>query len=239
MISCCKLTCGHWKRPWISKDHILNSWDGYLFRFSAVRFRFSVARVVSFILESSSPRSSRKTLCQSLWVEHWQEKHANRWRNRGNILKGGQVYNVSLMWSWRPKPERDWARVQNMFKLVVDLINLIDRLLKKHVHVMPSPPPLQKNLVARIATIKNGTCTSLRQDKQNSPEEVTFGTLQYITLGNICLYHPNILYSIGSAWYYHVHSSCFCSGELFRPCRASTLLLLPCLTSGAAVGRPL
>ena len=44
-------------------------------------FRFSAARVVSFILESSSPRSSRKTLCHFFWVKHWQAKHANRWRN--------------------------------------------------------------------------------------------------------------------------------------------------------------
>ena len=50
---------------------------------------------------------------------------------------------------------------------------------------------------------------------------------------------PSKYVSIESAWHYHIHSSCFCSGALFRPCRASTLLLLPCLTSGAAVGRPL
>lgn len=58
---------------------------------------------------------------------------------RGNILKGGQVYNVSLMWSWWPKS-----------------VQTHGWLLKKHVRVLPSPPPLQKKLVARIATNQKG-----------------------------------------------------------------------------------
>ena len=65
----------------------------------------------------------------------------------------------------------------------------------KHTHTHTNFPQMVSRLVEDQDSppVRNDFGTTLKIHKQNSPEEVTFWTLQYIPLSNICLYHPNML----------------------------------------------
>ena len=66
----------------------------------------------------------------------------------------------------------------------------------KHTHTHQLPQMVSRLVEHQDSPpVRNDFGTTIKLHKQNSPEEVTFWTLQYIPLSNtvFCLYHPNML----------------------------------------------
>ena len=64
----------------------------------------------------------------------------------------------------------------------------------KHTHTHQLPQMVSRLVEHQDSPpVRNDFGTTIKLHKQNSPEEVTFWTLQYIPLSNIFLHHPNML----------------------------------------------